>query len=948
MSIRARILTLIIVSTLAATSIATGVSIWRDTLRFTQGKRAEIEATAQVFATAAADAVRAQSAGDAMRVLRALARVPGILNASILQPNGQVLAVMGDSVILVREEPEAGGPLAIFALLAQKSLTVAVPIISGGEEIGQMRLIADTSEVADNALASLKSAMLAGLVAMITGFLLAFRIQRSISRRIAGMTEAMDHIRLRHDYARRIGGQSKDELDAIAEGFNAMLDEVQFRDAKLARHRETLEQEVADRTQDYRIAKENADAANAAKSDFLATMSHEIRTPMNGILVMAELLAASDLQPKQKRFADVIARSGSSLLAIINDILDFSKIEAGKIELETIPVLVDDLVETVAQLFEEKARSKGLDLSTYIAPNIPARIGGDPVRINQVLSNLVNNALKFTESGSVNLRVSRDPERNGHILFAIEDTGIGIAPEKLGTVFEAFSQADQTTTRKFGGTGLGLAICKRLVSSMDGEISVRSEFGRGTSFLVSIPIIHVDRLDTAKGPMRHGPGRVLLAVSGQATTANLSRYLIEHGFEIGDPVKDALGAVQDEVKLIIAEASLLGDPGIRPLLKRAPTIAVGTFGDAEIDRVIDQGLAQGQLLKPISRRDLSQTICDVLAGNTIKRTGAQPVADTQEHYPDRLVLVADDNAVNREVIIETLRRFELPCDTVIDGRAAIEAVKAKRYDLVFMDGSMPDIDGFEATARIRAWEQETGRAMLPIVALTAHVVGAHADAWKRAGMNGVLHKPFTMQAMAETLKAHLAQASDAPASGSAAPETAALPETLLRAIPVIPPIPEIPPLPATLPSSSPPLPPEASTDEIDPPILDPGTTRQLLDMVDMGGTAAVSRIYRLYLENGPPALAEIDMVMGTPDSTRLGKAAHALKSMSLSLGAQRVAAAASELEKAARGEARKLYPGLRTMIAAELDLAYGRIAGLMVEQGLDGEAAGATAQSAVA
>ena len=312
-----------------------------------------------------------------------------------------------------------------------------------------------------------------------------------LTQPIRELASVMAEVGAKQDFSRRMPeARRKDEAGVLGEAFNGMIDNIRERDQRIAHHMETLEQTVEDRTRDFRLAKEEAENANAAKSDFLATMSHEIRTPMNGMMVMAEMLASADLSQRHRRYAEIITRSGASLLTIINDILDLSKIEAGKLDLEAVPFSPERMVEDVASLFWEKARSKGLELAVRIAPEVPLQVIGDPTRLNQVVTNLVNNALKFTETGGVTIDLSAEaqgPERAAAHRRS-RDTGVGIEASRIGAIFEAFSQADQSTTRKFGGTGLGLTVCRRLIDAMGGEIVVTSEVGKGSIFTVVVDL----------------------------------------------------------------------------------------------------------------------------------------------------------------------------------------------------------------------------------------------------------------------------------------------------------------------------------------------------------------------------------------------------------------------------------------------------------------------------
>ncbi|MFD0934966.1 ATP-binding protein, partial [Methylobacterium trifolii] len=452
--------------------------------------------------------------------LRAIARQRAIVYAALERPDGAVVSEQGLGLRLTEDiDLDAEGDISLFALVFTRTVRVAVPVVSNAREIGRIVLVAETGDLAERIAGVALNAALAGLLAIGVGLVVALRLHRAVTQPLASLARTMDAVRLRHDYTQRAAITADDEVGTLAGTFNDLLGAVNERDRKLAEHGAHLEEEVRIRTCDLSEAMLAAEAANTAKSSFLATMSHEIRTPMNGMLVMAELLAGADLPPRQRRYAEVIARSGQSLLAIINDILDFAKVEAGKLDLERVAVSPAEIADTVVTLFGERARSAGLDLAAYVAADVPRTILGDPVRLGQVVSNFVSNALKFTEAGHVLVRIEPCPEDDRFLLIRVSDTGIGIPQDKLGSIFSAFSQADQSTTRRFGGTGLGLSIAQRLIEAMGGTVGVESRIGIGSTFWARIPM----ESEAASLPVLRAdavaPGVVLGALGGATREA---------------------------------------------------------------------------------------------------------------------------------------------------------------------------------------------------------------------------------------------------------------------------------------------------------------------------------------------------------------------------------------------------------------------------------------------
>lgn len=861
LSIRNRLILLVVASTVLASTILVAVSVWRETESYALTRRDALLSTAQAIAAAASRPVADRDTAAAYEAINAIARIKGIVFAGIETADGQALAEIGAAEQLAGDlvvaAPDTRWSLA--AVLRSRTMEAAVPIVHGGVPVGSLRIIGDTRDLPGLIRRSVEFILLTGAIAMAFAVALALRLQRRITGPLSVLTQTMTRVRQEHDYGVTLRATSRDEIGILVDSFNGMIGDIRERDRRLADHRDKLERDVADRTADYQRAALSADKANQAKSDFLATMSHEIRTPMNGILVMAELLAATELPQRARRQAQVIARSGTSLLAIINDILDISKIEAGKLEVETLDIDPEDTVEEVLQLFSDRARSKGLDLCGAIETPPGLKVAADPVRLGQVLGNLVNNALKFTETGGVALRLTREGE--GHLRFAVTDTGIGIPADKLGTIFETFSQADQSTTRTHGGTGLGLSIARQLVAAMGGSLTVESELGQGSSFSFALPIAAVAADVALAGPMPFSGKTALLALDRPQTAAMLERELIAAGFAVrlyaGGPPDDAGPAAL----AIVSVEALAGFRG------HADTVIALAGASEEGDGLIEAGAAD-VLAWPVQRRDLARIVAAVRAGEDLRRTRAQtPDAAAIAQFPMMRVLVADDSEVNREVADAALRRFGIAARFVVDGLEAVAAAESETFDLILMDGSMPGLDGFDAARAIRAREAQIGSGRVPIVALTAHVVGAAANAWRQAGMDDVVYKPFTLTRLASVVAA-FAPADAAQADGSARTKA-----------PMVDPMPETPP---------------ASDAYLDESVL-----RDLIAMTN-GSLDTARRIADLYKVKSIEEAQALSAATQAGDRDRIAKCAHALKSMSANLGASRVAAAAGEMERAAR------------------------------------------------
>jgi len=763
LSIKAKLVLLIIIASSLTVLVSGLIFSARDRASTKKDMQRRLLETAGIIAKNSTAALTSSDPKTADELLGGLMADEHILLAAIYDNKGKIFAQRTRSG---KEAPPFIDPAANSGgMFTDKYTEAMAPIVLDQNRIGTIRIRRDLNNLRKRTRDIAITMTLVAIAAILLALLLSTTLQGLITGPLKELAAAMERVRDKRDFSQNLPVETQDETGKLVEIFNDLLSRLKEHEELSQLHRNNLEELVIARTIDLERARQEAETASRIKSEFLANMSHEIRTPLNAIIGMAGLAGKKKLSPDLSHYIKIISSAARTLLATINDILDFSKIEAGRMEMEAIKFPLSDIINNVTSMFAERAAEKGVELVVNTSDAVPKALCGDPLRLQQVLTNLVSNSIKFTPEGEIEIKVviAETGENHCRLLFSVRDTGIGIKPEKRESLFAAFTQADGSTSRKFGGTGLGLSICRHLVEMMDGRIWVEGEKGQGSTFLFTavFSLAEEDEKELPATIPDFKGKKVLLVEDNPASRSVFKKMLQSFGFTVTacESGEDALNAAAraEGFDLMVLDWMMPGMDGITLAGKlRAddkyadtPLLMITAFGrDEQRGKAAEAGI-EHFLIKPLKRSQLYDAVVDIFGEHKPGLFRVDKDASNDVSLAGRRVLVVEDNHINRQVAKEILHSFDVICDTADNGAEALKAVKRQKYDAVLMDIQMPELDGHEATRCIR---RMSGLEGLPIIALTAHASSYDHDNCLKSGMNDYITKPIDQEVMQAALK----------------------------------------------------------------------------------------------------------------------------------------------------------------------------------------------------